>query len=256
MTNVAVAEDFYTVQGEGEYVGTPAVFLRLAGCNLSCGFVGRSVQDVDPAEDDPVDGATWICDTADVWRQADSAPTPQELKERWQDEGWLEHIRDGAHIVLTGGEPTLEKHQKSFVEFYGKLLKDDVVPFVEVETNGTIEPGSEFDRYVNQYNVSVKLSNSGHDASERLKDEPMAWHAENDSSTFKFVVSRELDIKEVREIQMKYGIENEDVLLMPAGLSQEQLSETYPSVVELCKKEGYRFSQRLHVTIYDQMTGV
>ena len=35
---IQLAEIFYSVQGEGTWTGTPAVFVRLAGCNLACDF--------------------------------------------------------------------------------------------------------------------------------------------------------------------------------------------------------------------------
>lgn len=256
MSKLNIAEQFYTLQGEGEFVGVPSVFLRLAGCNLACGATETPLQEVD--EDHEPDGdATWRCDTIEVWREASESLSPEETFEVWQEEGWIDHIRSGAHIVLTGGEPTLPTHQEAFVGLYAEFIKEDVVPFVEVETNGTIVPSDTFDRYVDQYNVSVKLANSGHQEDVRRKEDAIQWHADNrTSSTFKFVVSRQEDIEEVKEIQEQFSIPSSQILLMPAGQNQSQLSETYPSVAELCKQEGYRFSQRLHVELWNEKTGV
>ena len=58
---IAVSEYFYSLQGEGKTMGTPAIFLRLTGCNLMCGGYG--------VEKDGIlrGGATWVCDTIQVW---------------------------------------------------------------------------------------------------------------------------------------------------------------------------------------------
>jgi organic radical activating enzyme len=257
MTELQVAEYFFTVQGEGPYAGTPAVFLRLAGCNLRCGAVGRELDDVDPVEDEPTEGASWICDTIPEWKQADVEVTPEDMVTVFREEGHLEEIRDkGAHIVLTGGEPTLPVHQVACQEFLVELQSAGVDPFVEVETNGTIEPRGEYAPFIDQFNVSLKLSNSGHDESRRIDEDALNWHKNSPRSTFKFVVSTEEDVNEVLSLISDYGIKNRDVMLMPAGQTREQLQDTYSDVMELCMRYGFRFSPRTHVTAYNEQTGV
>ena len=254
-TKVAVAEQFYTLQGEGPYVGQPAVFLRLAGCNLACGATETDLQDVD--EDHTPDGdATWRCDTIEVWREADQAPTPEELVSQWKENGFLEKIDNGAHIVLTGGEPTLPKHQEAFKEVYAQMLEEGVSPFVEVETNGTQKLDYSFKEYVDQFNVSCKLSNSGHDYEERINPKALRQYVGYEYATFKFVVSREKDIEEIKELQEEFKINPSQIMLMPAGYTRDDLDDTYQSVAELCKEENYRFSQRLHVNLWGMATGV
>lgn len=254
MSEIAVAEMFYTVQGEGPYVGTPAIFLRLAGCNLSCGATETDLKNVD-SEHTPDEDATWYCDTIEVWREADFVYSPTELYNEWQERGWIENLSSRTHIVLTGGEPTLPKHQEAFFEFYQQIKEEN--PFVEVETNGTILP-SDFDSCVNHYNISLKLSNSGHTAKERINDEVVEEYVDKGSedAVFKFVVSSNEDISEVEKIVSEFNIPNSQISLMPAGQTQNQLSETYPKVVEICKEKKWRFSPRMHITIWNQKTGV
>lgn len=258
MSKLQVAEKFLSVQGEGPYVGQPSIFLRLAGCNLKCGFKGRDIDDVDPSQDEPIEGATWICDTADVWKEPEHTYSPEELFNDFSSRGWIDRLADGElHLILTGGEPTLPAHQEAFTDFMELFIESGRdLPFVEIETNGTLIPSGVFDAYVDQYNVSMKLANSGHTEEERIKDSVVAFHRGSSRSTFKFVVSSEDDLAEIESIRHEFNIPKSMVMLMPAGLNQEQLSETYPSVVELCKSEGYRFSQRLHVEVWDEMTGV
>ena len=95
-----VNETFLSLQGEGYFTGTPAFFLRLAGCNLKCPF----------------------CDT-----------NHQSYKEMSEDEIVLEaSTHKSRHIVITGGEPALQLTQ-SLVD---KLHEAGF--FIQVETNGTL----------------------------------------------------------------------------------------------------------------------
>ncbi|AGM11930.1 QueE [Haloarcula californiae tailed virus 1] len=257
-TQIPVAEHFFSIQGEGPNAGTPAVFLRLAGCNLACG--GNENMQVEKQEDmEPRGDATWVCDSIEVWRNPDYTYTPAELIDEWEDEGWWQKMTpEGAHLILTGGEPMLEQRQDQIVGLIAEMLRRRKrgKPFIEVETNGTIVPEDRLDNYINLYNVSLKLSNSGMPEDARLKDDALDFHANNDTSIFKFVVSREQDVSEVLEIVEAYNIPDDRISLMPAGQTREQLAETYPIVAELCKERTWDFTPRLQVTTWDEATGV
>lgn len=101
-----VNEIFYSIQGEGFFTGTPAVFVRLAGCNLRCVF----------------------CDT-----------NHEPYKDLTEDEIIREIAKyEGVtHIVITGGEPTLQL-TASFVKKLHDAGKE-----IQVETNGTRAFGNE-----------------------------------------------------------------------------------------------------------------
>lgn len=94
-----VNEIFYSLQGEGYFTGTPAVFLRLSGCNLRCGF----------------------CDTDH------SASTPMEIDTLVN--ALLCH--PARHLVITGGEPSLQV-DRLLIE-----VLHDAGFYVQIETNGT-----------------------------------------------------------------------------------------------------------------------
>ena len=98
-----LAEIFYSVQGEGTFTGTPAVFVRLAGCNLSCAF----------------------CDTDYSVKFFASSGEVVETVRRIGGECPM--------VVLTGGEPLV---QRSALELIGGLRA--ARRRVHIESNGTV----------------------------------------------------------------------------------------------------------------------
>jgi organic radical activating enzyme len=100
---LGLAEIFYSVQGEGAWTGTPAVFVRLAGCNLNCRF----------------------CDTDYSLK---SFASPAEIVARVRALGG-----DCPMVVLTGGEPFAQSESSGLIE----ALRADGRR-VHVESNGTI----------------------------------------------------------------------------------------------------------------------
>lgn len=255
-SKIQVAEQFASMQGEGRYAGVPAIFLRVSGCNLHCGVKKEDLPDRDAEQQEykrrQTDDATWTCDTLAMFRPEGDLYEPSELASEWSERGFLRKIEEGAHIVLTGGEPTVQGRQ--LAQFVRDLEASD--PFVEVETNGTIRPDPPLEWVTDQFNVSIKLSNSGMPEERRLNWDAIEWHADNPKSDFKFVVGREDDVSEILEIVQRSGIDKESVYLMPAGYSQDDLRTTVPQVAELCTKYGFRYSPRIHVNVWDQAVGV
>lgn len=94
-----VNEIFYSVQGEGRYTGTPAVFVRFAGCNLNC----------------------WFCDTEF-----------HSFTEMSEDEIVAEASKyTSRYVVITGGEPTLQLTASLTAKLHTAGF------FIMLETNGT-----------------------------------------------------------------------------------------------------------------------
>lgn len=199
-----VSEIFHSIQGEGPNAGYPVVFLRTAGCNLRC---------------------TW-CDT----------PYALEFRQGKKMEAH-EVISDITsfnckHLVITGGEPMIQ--QKGLKEVLQQLNSY----FVEIETNGSF--ASEIEEFVNQYNCSPKLKNSGNKAYE-LKLLP------NDKTWYKFVVDTEEAFQEVLQYIDRYQLPHRRVRIMPEGRTAKETQKKSPWLIKLCKTHGFIFNPRLHL---------
>lgn len=94
-----INEIFYSLQGEGHYTGTPAVFIRFSGCNLKCPFCDTEHDDYTEMDEDSIVG------------KVSEYPA--------------------SHVVITGGEPTLQL-TASLVDKLHAAGK-----YVQIETNGT-----------------------------------------------------------------------------------------------------------------------
>lgn len=104
---LAIHSIFYTIQGEGPFCGRPAVFIRLAGCNLQCP----------------------LCDT-DYTSKRENMPV-DEILEHVKNH-WEEATKKRPIVVITGGEP----FRQDISNLVQKLVLTKYI--VQVETNGTL----------------------------------------------------------------------------------------------------------------------
>lgn len=232
---------FHTVQGEGIHNGVPSLFLRLSGCNLRCEWQNP-------------DGSKSLCDTPYSSHQPE-----KDLKEIDQVIKDLKSY-DCRYLVITGGEPFLQKNIVSLIE----QLKQEGF-YVCIETNGSIYLETKADLI----SLSPKLSsscvldsdhyNSHH--SKRLNIEALALFCKNHEVQLKFVVNEEKELEEIKNIltELKQkGLDDlhQKVLLMPQAVSLEQLQNRSEQVIEWCKKESFRFCDRTHIRIWGDKRGV
>lgn len=243
-----VCEYFYSLQGEGTTTGVPAVFLRLAGCNLMCG--GNGTQ----RDKKLYNGATWRCDTIEVWMHGVSKQNEELAIDMQASCGAITRLREGAHLVITGGEPLIQ--QESIVDFLVFLEKEyNLKPFIEIETNATIQPIPTLASRVGQWNTSPKLSNSG--ANGRIEPEVLKWFAAQPNTMSKMVISNKQDWDEImNDYITKELINKNQIVLMPAAGSREELLINNKIVAEIAIYHGVRMCTRLHVEIWDKLTGV
>lgn len=237
-----VAETFYSIQGEGPWLGRPAVFLRLAGCNLQCnGFSYR----------DPVTQEHLGCDSKAVWRRGNKF-TPDALLAHWQAAGWHQALEQGAHLIITGGEPMLQ--QSALLTLLKQL---PAAWFIEVETNGTLAVDAALLARINHFNVSPKLANSGESRAQAYVPAVLQTYAASERAIFKFVVQQPADIAEiVSDYQQAFTLPASRIWLMPEAGTRDSLAAKQAWLIELCKSHAFNFSTRLHLTVWGEVTGV
>lgn len=218
-------EVFLTIQGEGPSAGRQATFVRLSGCNLTC---------------------SW-CDTPYTWDWKQFDKRVESVEMSCDAVARLINDLGSQRVVFTGGEPMLQ--QRALVE----VIRQTSLNFVEVETNGTIKPTAELDELVTQYNCSPKLRNSGV-AEDKRTTEALEWFAQNPKTAFKFVTSNQNDVAEIKTLATRFGMTN--IWLMPEGETREAQIKAMPAIMDFALENGWNFTARLHVLVWDKKRGV
>ncbi|HVU00228.1 MAG TPA: 7-carboxy-7-deazaguanine synthase QueE [Polyangiaceae bacterium] len=224
-----ISEIFESFQGEGPSAGAPSVFLRLAVCNLRCGWCDTKY--------------TWDWET---YRYEDEVST--ETVEAVAERIGTDTTR---HLVVTGGEPLLQ--DPALARLFS-LLPDAL--HVEVETNGTLSPSDALRRRVTQWNVSPKLANSGEPRNRRVKADALSALRDTGRAWLKLVVANEADVSEAEALAEISGFPRDRVLLMPEAATREALEAREPLVKLWAKTRGYGASPRLHVAKWGGRRGV
>ncbi|BAT71612.1 radical SAM domain protein [Thermosulfidibacter takaii ABI70S6] len=212
-----VSEIFCSLQGEGLRVGEPAVFLRLAGCNLRCSY----------------------CDTKYSWESGDLLEI-EEVVQRVKD-------FDIRTLIVTGGEPTLQS--TALIDLVNKLvpLKYSIM----CETNGSVcdEVAIDFLNRLDMVAVSPKLKSfMGEGAADYNMESVLALLSQLSTNFFlKFVVTCWSDLDDILSF-LKYcsnqQIENFEVFLQPnASLFSDV--EKYVSFLRSSWERTIEFQKRL-----------
>jgi len=282
MAKLKVAELFYSIQGEGRYMGVPSVFLRTFGCNFKCEGFGmpKGQKSEEYLNVDPEKYATYKelplvstgCDSYASWDPrfkhlspvlstdsvADAIVDTLPYKE-WKDE----------HLVITGGEPLL-----GWQKAYPDLLehpKMRALTEITFETNGTQELSKDFKDYLDRwgwgvpgnfdrqitFSVSPKLSVSGEKWDEAIKPEIVDDYGMVGYVYLKFVVASQEDADEAEKAVEAYraaGFRG-PVYLMPVGGVESVYHINNRAVAELAMKKGYRYSDRLQVPLFKNEWG-
>ena len=230
---------FYTIEGEGEFVGQPSVFMRLSMCNLTCiGF----------ASPDSPHG----CDSYVSWSVKNKMQF-KDILSFLETSGYKDHLLNGAILKITGGEPLIQ--QKKLLELIDYInIEWGWLPRIDFETNATLMPDPRWiQKYIGAtFTTSPKLTSNGDPRNKRYIPEVLEWHSTYGSG-FKFVVKDESDMDEIiNDYVDKFDIPASRVWLMPCCGSREEHSRVCSTVAELAKKYYFNFSPRLQLVIWDK----
>ena len=243
---IPINEIYTCLQGEGKLTGVPHILIRVTGCRLRCQFSNS------------------FCDTPySSWGPEKGKFTYQDIFEFYEDN---RHIK---HTMITGGGPTL--HRDMLVELCHLAKEFD--HYITIETEGSESVSTQADLI----SLSPKLSNStprpgtwmpylNREVTEQDKEKHEKWRCNYEAMRLlldlhpdyqlKPVISNEKDLEEVKELQKELDVPNRKVYLMSEGINKEQVESRRKWLSELCQKEGYNFTDRLHILIYGDKRGI
>jgi organic radical activating enzyme len=286
MSKIKIAELFYSIQGEGRYMGVPSVFLRTFGCNFKCAGFGMSRGELSyeatdiaathamikpfqtygelPLVSTGCDSyASWMPEFKDLSPMLTTDAIAERIMEilpykRWEDE----------HLVITGGEPLLG-WQRAYPDLLNHLSMAGLKE-ITFETNGTQKLTPEFKKYLQEwsqkppfpsreitFSVSAKLSCSGEERSEAILPSVVCEYQEVGTTYLKFVIATEEDAEEALETLDIYRAEGftGHCYLMPVGGVESVYTLNNRRVAELAMKHGLRYSDRLQVPLFKNEWG-
>ena len=286
MSKIKIAELFYSIQGEGRYMGVPSVFLRTFGCNFKCAGFGmprgelsqeaeslallQDMHDTQPFkkyEDLPL--VSTGCDSYASWHPSfkDLSPvlTSNAIADRIMEILPQDHWKD-EHLVITGGEPLLG-WQRAYSDLlsHPKMLGLKEITF---ETNGTQKLTEDFKHYLGEwtaenwdrevtFSVSAKLPCSGEKWEEAILPEVVCEYEKRGTAYLKFVIATEEDFADAERAITEYrtaGFKGH-VYLMPVGGVESVYAMNNKNVALLAMKHGLRYSDRLQVPLFKNEWG-
>ena len=177
---------------------------------------------------------------------------------------WVQDNGQDIHLIMTGGEPLLG-WQRLYIELFEHPKMGDLKN-VTFETNTTQLLHGEFkdylqnqDRFEITWSCSPKLSVSGEPWETAIKPEVARDYADVGGSIMylKFVVADRIDIEEAGKAVAEYktaGIEC-PVYLMPLGGRSEEYNLNVQEVANICMEKGWRFTPRLHISLFGNAWG-
>jgi organic radical activating enzyme len=286
MSKIKIAELFYSIQGEGRYMGVPSVFLRTFGCNFTCAGFGMPRNEISIEADDIAYTHANIesfmkyeelplvstgCDSYASWHPAfkDLSPmlTSEAIADRIMEILPQDHWRD-EHLVITGGEPLL-----GWQRAYPDLLdhpKMAGLKEITFETNGTQKLDSKFKEYLGHwqnegrtldkeitFSVSAKLPCSGEAWDDAICPEIVCEYEEVGTAYLKFVIATEQDFEDAERAVAAYracGFKGH-IYLMPVGGVESVYALNNKNVALLAMKNGLRYSDRLQVPLFKNEWG-
>ena len=281
MSKIKVSELFYSIQGEGRYMGVPSVFLRTFGCNFTCQGFGMPRGELSTEADEVAERAVEFteykalplvstgCDSYASWH-----PAFKDLSPMIEVEGLAKAIVDtlpfgewrDEHLVITGGEPLLG-WQKQYPDLLNQPCMKGLTE-ITFETNGTMRLTEKFKEYLADwafgsdgreitFSVSAKLPASGEPWKDAIKPKVVCDYENYGTAYLKFVVATEQDIEDALKATEEFRAEgfNGHVYLMPVGGVESVYALNNKTVALAAMKHGLRYSDRLQVPLFKNEWG-
>jgi organic radical activating enzyme len=282
MHHIKVSELFYSIQGEGRYMGVPSVFLRTFGCNFKCAGFGMPIGQLSEERLKVAEHIEFYkdykslplvstgCDSYASWD-----PAYRHLSPYYNTDDLVSRIMDllpynrwvDEHLVITGGEPLLG-WQRAYPELlsYPQMLALKEITF---ETNGTQPLSEEFKKFLQKqwhkqkgietitFSVSAKLSSSGEKREDAICPEVVREYEMYGHAYLKFVIATDADMEEVLDVVNEYRKASflGNVYVMPVGGVEKVYSMNNKKVAQLAMKHGLRYSDRLQVPLFKNEWG-
>jgi len=281
MSKIKISELFYSLQGEGQYVGVPSIFLRTFGCNFTCSGFGMPRGELS-TERNAVDPNSYNsyaelplvstgCDSYASWDPKFKHLSP--LMEVGEIISKFKELLPGGtferdkHLIITGGEPLLG-WQRSYPELLAACM-DIGLTHLTFETNGTQSLSPDLWGFLNSkavwpglevtFSISAKLPCSGEKWEEAIRPDVVKGYVniKDHRSYFKFVVSTQQDVEDAMRAKAEYEAAGIDipVYLMPVGGVNSVYELNERQVADFCRDNGLRFSPRIQVPLYKNAWG-
>jgi len=281
MSKIKIAELFYSIQGEGRYMGVPSVFLRTFGCNFKCagfgmprGELSNEAELIDPSQHTEYKSLPLVstgCDSYASWDPRFKHLSPllsvDAIAHAIVDTLPYKEWRD-EHLVITGGEPLLG-WQKQYPDLldHPRMAGLKEITF---ETNGTMRLTTAFKEELTKwkisnhqlnreitFSVSAKLPASGEPWKDAIKPKVVCDYQTVGTVYLKFVVATEQDIEDALKATQEFRAEGftGHVYLMPVGGVESVYSLNNKAVALAAMKHGLRYSDRLQVPLFKNEWG-
>ncbi|MEA2552188.1 MAG: 7-carboxy-7-deazaguanine synthase [Fimbriimonadaceae bacterium] len=226
-----IAEIFASIQGEGQWLGTPSTFVRVSGCNLRCGWCDTPYASWEP--EGPTIGLP------EILAEVDRLGTK--------------------HVVLTGGEPLLFDAIVPLAEALRKRGK-----VITVETAGTVFRELRCDLM----SISPKLAGSAPDESTGWRERHESTRTNLEvldrliagyPHQLKFVVNPEGpdELPEILSLleRLPSLSDSSPILLMAEGRDVETIHRRERLLVPVCMKHGFRLTPRYQIDLFGDTRG-
>jgi 7-carboxy-7-deazaguanine synthase len=278
---IKISELFYSLQGEGRFVGVPSVFLRTYGCNFTCSGFGCKPGEKSTGADDVAEVVHMYnqftelplvetgCDSYASWHPAFKHLSPTKTTEDvvtdmlalTPNNHWVQNNGNDVHLVITGGEPLLG-WQRAYEELLSHPRMADLRN-ITFETNGTQKLHDSFKTYLQSwakqmpgrevtFSVSAKLSASGEKWEDAICPDIVRDYQSHGHTYLKFVVETDDHIHDAIRAtdEFRAGGFSGVIYLMPQGGVVEPYDKNKLRIANICCEQGWNYSPRLHVDLW------